>query len=409
MVNIAIKLCRRMHFGMFRLFGRKKQVAARQHELTRDLKVLESQRALLLAATETADAANVVTNRLRSRLEDSVAQFENTSRIMNDALVICDVDGIIQAFNPAAEQLFDMTTDQVRERFIGELIKIDNPPLSTAPEMWDFLSNYSGTDHMTGIHGDGSTFSIDVNHTQLDRSDGSSIVLLVIRDLSHDHEARSYRSMFESSFDGILVVKGNDILAANPAASHLLGISTDEILTKNLDGILLSQGKSISDGLEIGSISTKVTQLEVYFTTSTIWWNAEPASLVTIRDITSITGTAIEAPQMVCCFDNSYKITFTNYPFAKHYDLAPSDLVGVDIRDLMCSEERKLFQLHINGLSSDEPSRKMQIRKMLEGIGSLQVWTDHAVYSDENIVEFQRIGRDLSKTIKAAASEKPIS
>lgn len=383
---------------MFGLFQRKKRLAAQQYELSRDAKVLESQRALLTAATQTADAANIVTNRLRSRLEDSVAQFENTSRIMNDALVICDVDGIIQAFNPAAEQMFAMTTDQVREHFIGDLIKIDNPPLTTASDMWKFLSRSDGTNHMIGIHGDGSTFSIDVNHTQLDRSDGSSIVLLVIRDLSHVNEARSYRSMFESSFDGILVVKGNDILAANPAASHLLGISTEEILTKNLDGILLPQGKNISDGLSVGSIST--TQLEVYFTTTTIWWNTEPASLVTIRDITSITNSSSEAPQMICCFDDEFRITYTNHLFANHYNLTPSDLVGVDIRDLMCSEERKLFQLHINGISAEEPSRKMQIRKMLEGVGSLQMWTDHAVYFDGKIVEFQRIGRDLSKTIR---------
>lgn len=409
MVNIANRLCHGIRIGMFGLFGRKKQVAASQHELSRDLKVLESQRALLLAATETADAANVVTNRLRSRLEDSVAQFENTSRIMNDALVICDVSGIIQAFNPAAEQLFAMTTDQVKENFIGDLIKIDNPPLTTASEMWDFLSKSNGTEHMVGIHSDGSTFNIDVSHTQLDRSDGSSIVLLVIRDLSQDHEATSYRSMFESSFDGILVVKGNDILAANPAASHLLGFSTDEILTKSLDGILLSQGRNISEGLAVGSISTKVTQLEVYFTTSTIWWNAEPASLVTIRDITSITGATTETPQMVCCFDRDFKITFTNHLFSSHYGLIPSDLIGVDIRDLMCSEERKLFQLHINGISPTEPSRKMQIRKMLEGVGSLQMWTDHAVYSNGVIVEFQRIGRDLSKTIKSSETEKPAS
>lgn len=394
---------------MFGLFGGgKKRASQREHELSRDIKVMESQQALLAAATQTADAANVVTNRLKSRLEDSIAQFENTARIMNDALIICDLNGNIQAFNPAAEHMFGMTTAEVRERFIGDLLKTEDP-LTTGAEVWGMLDSTVGVDEMVGIRKDDTTFLVDVNHTQLDRSDGTSIVLLVLRDLSPTHEVKSYRSMFESSFDGILVVKGSKIVAANPAVSYLFGYSTEELLSKSLDHLIFSMSNARID-LPQGSNDVNITvdamhqngqMMEVYFTTTTIWWNAEPASLITIRDMTPIRAAERDSdqPKMICCYGADFKITFANAIFARHYGSKPSVLRGLDIRDLMGDEERNLFQIHVNGLSAKEPIRRMQMQKVLnDGAASLQIWTDHVCY-DGDETEYQRIGRDISKTV----------
>lgn len=401
---------------MFGLFGGgKKRSEQRERELTRDIKVMESQSALLTAATQTADAANVVTHRLKSRLEDSIAQFENTARIMNDALIICDLSGAIQAFNPAAEILFSMTSAEVRETFIGDLLKT-NDPLVTGEDVWAMLDKTSGADEMIGMRPDGRPFRVDVNHTQLDRSDGTSIVLLVLRDLRPSAEAKNYRSMFESSFDGIIVVKENQIVAANPAVSYLFGYTKEELLTKSLDHLIFSMAApridvpdSSTGGLNItvDAVHQNGQQMEVYFTTTTIWWNAEPASLITIRDMTPIRDAAAERdgdkPKMICCYDPDYKITFANSLFAKYYGSKPSILRGLDIRDLMSEEERSLFQMHVNGLSPKEPTRRMQMQKMLsDGAASLLVWTDHISYDGDEI-EYQRVGRDISKTVRTKA------
>ena len=77
----------------------------REKEYLRDLKVLESQHALLNAATETADAANVVTHTLKQRLDDAIQQFQNATRILNDALLVCDGEGVISAANPLPNRL----------------------------------------------------------------------------------------------------------------------------------------------------------------------------------------------------------------------------------------------------------------------------------------------------------------
>lgn len=394
---------------MFGLFGgRKKRVIQRERELSRDIKVMESQQALLAAATQTADAANVVTQRLRSRLEDSITQFENTARIMNDALIICDLSGAIQAFNPAAEQLFAMTSSEARETFIGDLLKTDTD-LETGADLWAILDAATGSDQMVGHRRNGSKFGVEVNHTQLDRSDGTSIVLLVLRDLSPSQEAKGYRSMFESSFDGILVVKGSKIVAANPAVSYLFGYTTEELLSKSLDQLIFSMSNTRIEAskevnIAIDAIHQNGQQMEVYFTTTTIWWNGEPASLITIRDMTPIRASADrnDKPNMICCFGGDYRITFANTIFANHYGSKPSILKGLDIRDLMGEEERNLFQIHMNGLTEKEPTRRMQIQKMNDGVASLQVWTDHISFDGDDI-EYQRIGRDISSSVKSRA------
>lgn len=384
---------------MFGWFSGKNKREERARDLSRDLKVMDSQRRLLDAATQTADAANVVTHRLRSRLEDSIAQIESTARIMNDALIICDLDGAIQAFNPAAEQLFAMTSDEARETFIGELIH-SSDDLSTGAEVWDLLDATAGSDEMMGTRRNGTSFSVDINHTQLDRSDGTSIVLLVLREVITDQESKGYRSMFESNFDGILVVKGKKIVAANPAVSHLFGYTTDELLSKSLDMLIFSMSNDIpTNDTTVDAIHQNGQQIEVYFTTTTIWWSGEPASLITIRDMTHMRSARekeTDQPNMICCFDEDYKITFANTLFASHYGMSSSVVRGQDIRTLMGDEERNLFQIHINGLSSKEPTRRMQMRSG----SSLQTWTDH-VSLDGGEVEYQRIGRDLSSSIRS--------
>lgn len=384
---------------MFGWFSGKNKREERARDLSRDLKVIDSQRRLLDAATQTADAANVVTHRLRSRLEDSIAQIESTARIMNDALIICDLDGAIQAFNPAAEQLFAMTSDEARETFIGELIH-SSDDLSTGAEVWDLLDATAGSDQMMGTRRNGTSFSVDINHTQLDRSDGTSIVLLVLREVITDQESKGYRSMFESNFDGILVVKGKKIVAANPAVSHLFGYTTDELLSKSLDMLIFSMSNDIpTNDTTVDAIHQNGQQIEVYFTTTTIWWSGEPASLITIRDMTHMRSARekeADQPNMICCFDEDYKITFANTLFASHYGMSSSVVRGQDIRALMGDEERNLFQIHINGLSSKEPTRRMQMRSG----SSLQTWTDH-VSLDGGEIEYQRIGRDLSSSIRS--------
>lgn len=357
----------------------------REREILRDIKVLESQHALLNAATETADAANVVTHTLKQRLEDAVHQFQSTARILNDALIICDATGAIQAFNPAAERLFGLSADDVRSTPIGDLI------------LSDWL-NLTENDEGVGKHSSGEFLRLDINHTRLERSDGSLIDLFVLR--QRMTELENYKSVFETSFDGILVVKNRMIVAANSSIGKLFGYEIDDLLSKNVD-ILIAEKDRMLLGDHIVNSKLQGTHhdggnLNVYFAATPIKWDSEPASLITIKKIAESRMTA-PSSRLICGFGEDFKITFANAAFAKHYNVQKTDLPGMDIRTLLPDNECDPFLIHISSLTPEEPSRRMQLQtNAADGTSRLHEWTDYATF-DEDGVEYQRIGKDISK------------
>jgi PAS domain S-box-containing protein len=389
--------------------SRRKVDDRRERDILRDLRVLESQHALLEAATQTADAANVVTNSLRARLQDSISQFENTARILNDALVICDLEGKVQAFNPAAERMFNLPARDARDAFVGDLLEWGDTALTDIEYVWELLSRLEKEDDdgatLKGVASNGRTFPIDVNHTRLDRSDNSAIVLLVIRDITPCADIKvslkSYRSIFDSAFDCILVIDNDDIVAANPVASEFFGYSAEELLSKRLDDLIVTGrhdlSKAFSTGDDAVDLKGKIAdhdghQMEVTFTTTTIWWNGRPAALVTIKDTTSVYVRAPQIENLICCFNDKFKITFVNAAFASFYGLGRDKLVGSDIRALQPENDRSAFLMHLNGLTPQTPSRRMQLRtRDHDGAICTQVWTDNATFDDDG-VEYQRIG-----------------
>jgi PAS domain S-box-containing protein len=378
----------------------------------RDLMVLESQEALLEAAVTTADAANFVTNRLRSKLQDSVDQIESTARILNDALVICDDSGHIQAFNPAAEAMFNTTAEAAISTFVGSLLQSTNHAITEADDIWTMLDHIDEAEEEHDLHGRRGDvlFPLDVNHTRLDRSDGTTIFLLIMRDTSRAHDGvklKGYRSIFESSFDGILVLKDGAIVAANPAATTVFGYNVEELLSKSLEALFMCGREHTPVPLTGGEVEVMVEGkhrdghlMEMFFTTTTIWWNGESATLITIKDITPVKALGAEdAEAMICCFDSDYRITFVNSAYATFYGQKRENLIGEDIRTLLPANECSPFLIHINSLTPTEPTRRMQLRSTDEnGEHRLQVWTDHASF-DDDVVEYQRIGRDISNTI----------
>ncbi len=377
----------------------KKRQANRAREVMRDLKVLESQHALLEAATQTADAANFVTNRLRSKLQDSLDQIESTARIISDALVICDAEGKIQAFNPAAEAMFSVDAKTTIGKFVGKLLK-SNQPLDGGEDVWSLLKQIDGAEDAHDLHGRRGRkfFPLDVVHTRLDRTDGTAIVLMVMRDMTPNQDGvklKSYRSIFESSFDGILVIKDGAIVAANPTATKLFGYNKDELLAAPIDALFPSDTNS-----EIVAAKHRDGhRMDMLFTTTSITWDGEAAALITVKDISPADITP-EAEAMICCFDKEFCITYANGAYANFYGHPRAQLIGADIRKILPSDECDPFLFNINSLTPEEPTRRMKLRSGTpDGRQRLQVWTDHACY--DGAVEYQRIGRDMSETIKS--------
>ncbi len=358
-------------------FGKKTQPDSVERDFLQNKKLLESQQALIEAATTTTAAANYVTRKLKDKLDDSIEQFENTAKILYDALIICDIDGNIQAFNPAAEIIFGKTNEESKNMFFGDLIFCETHDVTNGSAIWELFQQIDDAEENHDLHGlkNGEHFRIDVNHTILERSDGSIIVLMIIKEMTvHEAVAKKligYKSIFESFVDGIIVIRNKNIVAANDAASKILGLPIENILGHGLEEIT---NEAIDDASGM---------IDISFTSANIIWEGAEAMLLTIRDMTSEIK---NEDNMICCFGPDFLVTFTNTTFSKFYNAK----VGDDIRSLLADDERHAMMINISKLSNTESSRSMK----LQNEKKTQVWTD-CFNETDGVIEYQRIGKIL--------------
>ncbi|CAM6053340.1 unnamed protein product [Sphagnum tenellum] len=204
-----------------------------KRELDSEEKVLASQQALLEAATKTADAADNITAKLRQQLDDILRQFDTTSRLISDALIICDENGRIHAFNPAAETMFVTSLAMVEQTSVSSLFHRDGNVIDIN-DLWQTFDNTGAwsSKHLQGCRRNGEIFPIEASFTRLDRQDGPVLVLLLIRDTTNRHETERllkehehrFQSLFDLSFDAIFILVKSDIVAANRSASALFDV-----------------------------------------------------------------------------------------------------------------------------------------------------------------------------------------
>ena len=141
--------------------------------------------------------ANNVTDRraMEQALNDSEAFNQAAMASMIDGLVVIDVDGVIQAFNAAAETLFGYSSEEA----IGQNISL----LMTEEEHDkhdDYIANYlttgvskilaKGPREVSGRHKDGRLLPLELNIGRIDNTDG---ILFVgsLRDISERKRAEA--------------------------------------------------------------------------------------------------------------------------------------------------------------------------------------------------------------------------
>jgi len=287
-------------------FSKKKQKDKSDRDSRHQEKIILSQLALYSAASDTADVAQDVTNLLKSRLEDTILQFETTARILNDALIICEMDGTIVSFNPAAEQIFGYTADTIIGTPVLPLFK---PSHNTAGNLWatinyESIASIPGVPlkEVRGVRANGEVFHIDVNHTRLDKSDHSSIMLVLVRDISELIEAKietnaandRYQTVFNNSFDGILILQDDKIVAANHTISNLFGYSIDTMLENPINFLFGDKSETpcrlpvgISEPIHFAreGIHSDGSKIKLLITTNKIKWNGTDACLTTIKEV----------------------------------------------------------------------------------------------------------------------------
>lgn len=407
----------------FDTFFNKKDLVAKEEELSRKIK--ESQDALLLATTSTADAAQHVTSKIKARLEDSIRQFEATVALITDALIICDETGTILAVNPAASKLFQCEESD----FIGTPVLSRFSRFSGLLNLETLWAAIDGKEASAGLlRGrtcEGATFDVDVTSTKLERSDGSSLILLLIRDISLHKDIeikeKNFRSLFDLSFDGILIVQDETIVAANLSAGMMFGTDPRMLLAKRLDSLVDLNEREILGRIDDAPTKEPVEVearnngklMQLLFSSASIVWNKKPAFLVTVKDVSEMRRLMTRLRRdngvdMICVFGTDYKIMFANESFANYYGIEREKIIGDNLFSIIPAGEKESLLLNISGLTVDNPSRRMQHQTTnKDGNIILQDWIDHATFDQNgNIVEYQRSGRDVSVALEKLLNEK---
>ncbi len=283
-------------------------------------KVRHSQQALLAAATSTADAAHDVTTLLKRRLDDGIRQIEVTSKLLHDALIICKTDGAVISFNRAAEIIFGWDATQIIGQSITTLFTHESGSQLAVDDILFILSAQSPIDgseqyneHIEQIRGkqkNGNLIWVDGNVSQFERQDGSTMMLLLIKDVSKimavqqlllENESR-YRGIFEQSFDGIMVVDNHHVVAVNPAMTCILGYLEEEMIAQPVTNFITAQFQSIvttshqrrlqgdtaPHNYLVQVTKSDGTCVDVLVSSTMIIWDGRRSSLLTLKDLTKI-------------------------------------------------------------------------------------------------------------------------
>jgi PAS domain-containing protein len=385
----------------------KRKINDIEKEIQQEIKLNEGSNRLLEAALTTSLLANDLASVLRQRLVDTNAKFESTARLMSDALMLCDLDGTVVSCNLAAETMFGANPQNILSCF-----EVYGRVLTEIGTLWNaFEINQTKTDGLIkGIGADGATFWVMPSLERLNWTDGTASVLVIIRNIDDvmklemrfAAETSKHAAIFESAFDGIIVIQNDQIVAANPSACHLFGLPTNGILNNRVRDLFLMSHfeNSESNPTSAVGIHHSGDHLDLLVKTTDIRWNGSGARLLTIKDIRSQQRQDIprrdNGTDMIVCFGTDYRITFANATFAQTYGETPATLTGRDIRTVFGEKESSDMLDSLDRLTVARPYART-VCKIDERIHD---WVDHVVHgrSGER-VEYRRTGRDIMPVI----------
>lgn len=104
--------------------------------------------------------------------------------------------------------------------------------------------------------------------------------------------------------------------------------------------------------------------------------------------------------ELICRYTSDFRLTFVNRAYSQKYGKTPEELIGVNLIDLIDAKDRRQFQIAIEKLTKDNPVTSREHRSILpDGRVSWQYWSDRAIFDkDDNIVEYQGVGRDITES-----------
>jgi PAS domain S-box-containing protein len=199
-----------------------------------------------------------ITRRTQAReaLRESEERYRSMITAMQEGVLFQDADGVILTCNASAERILGLAADQMIGRTSldppWQAIHEDGAPFpgETHPAMMTLRTGQPMSNVVMGVHkAAGALAWVSINSQPLFHAGESSPygVVVTFADITdrrragqalQESEAR-YRSLVDSSIDGILLTAPDGcILAANAAACQILGRTEEEICQAGRDGVV---------------------------------------------------------------------------------------------------------------------------------------------------------------------------
>src|SRR5262245_33266192 len=177
-----------------------------------------------------------------------------------DGVILIDIEGRVQMFNPACQKLFGYRAEEVIGQHFNMLM-----PSPYREEYETYLSEYRRTGEkkiagprrqLAGRRKDGTAFAMELAIGAA-RHAGETMFVATIHDLTErEHAARvitealaSIKAVVDTAVDGVIVTDGQGIVHLfNPACQKLFGYRADEVVGQNVKMLMPAPHRDQHDG-----------------------------------------------------------------------------------------------------------------------------------------------------------------
>ena len=158
-----------------------------------------------------------------------------------DAILLTAPDGRIISANPAAEEMFGRSENELKSLGRSGVLDLSDPRLLDGLKQRSTTGYFSG--ELTGVRSDGSKFPIELSTAIFKNIDGDLRTSMIIRDITQrkliDDQMAYHSSILENVNDVIIGTDKNFLISYwNKAAQKIFGWKPEEVMGKTATSIL---------------------------------------------------------------------------------------------------------------------------------------------------------------------------
>jgi diguanylate cyclase (GGDEF)-like protein/PAS domain S-box-containing protein len=384
--------------------------------------------------------------RLHTRVKYSEEYFRSLIRNASDVITVLDADGTVRYVSPAIERMLGYRPEDRIGRSGFELLHPEDLP--RARRALDGALRDRGVTRTLAVrmrHREGSWRDVEVTGTNLLGDPSVGGIVLNWRDLTERKEAEERLRLrdraISSTSDGIIITDmkttDNPIVYVNPAFERITGYGAGEVLGRDCrflqrsdrdQPVLQRLRGAMREGREFRGI------LRNYRKDGSLFYNElhvtpvrdEDGRLVNFVGVQTDVTPRIRAEEalkeseeryrnvverqteLVCRFTPDLILTFANDAYFRYFGGTPEEFIGKSFIGRVAPEDRDYYERRLAGLGREQPTGTVEHRVLRPG-GEVrwQQWTDTAIFDAEgNVVEYQSVGRDITKRREAEESLK---